>query len=146
MTTHSETKKVFVVTHGDKENGSDAGMTEKGVKQIANIGIWGIPHIPQPSLVLIGNGKRFMETYQVLEPVLNEAPTDISGSCDINAPGPGFDPWAFLEGLPKNALLCAGERLLSALGLKDLYEEGALFEISVMIRKARAVLVQGGVK
>ena len=137
MNTHPETKKIFVATHGQCVSGFNPGMTEKGINQVANIGIWGIPRIIQPSTVLVETGKRFLQTYEVLQPVLNKAPMKRSSFCGDS------NPWEFLEKLPNNTLLCSGKEFLTALGLEDFFGEGVLIEISVMIRKARHVMTQG---
>lgn len=138
MSAKPETKKVFLVTNGEYDHSPDPSMTPRGVEQIARIGIWGIPKITNHiQMVVVLDGKRFMEIFEILEPVLN----GVEVGHDLNEK----DIWGSLEALPNGTLICGGEKILTALGLQNLYELGALIEISVMIRRARHVMTQSNV-
>ena len=40
-----------------------------------------------------------------------------------------FDAWGFVDKQPNKTLFCAGGELLIALGLKDIYKKGCLYEL-----------------
>jgi len=158
-------KKIYLVTNGIGFNGYNAYMAEHGFEQIVRIREDLIPRIiPHPTLVGIGTGARFEDTYNALKPALNGIPIMyspfIGGPEGIDENGlvtlhrgkvnaeryiglvdnPGFDAWRFLNGcFPCDTLLCSGEELLLALDLGKLYVPGALIEIDATNRVGRQI-------
>ncbi|QQR78083.1 MAG: hypothetical protein IPJ68_03240 [Candidatus Moraniibacteriota bacterium] len=55
---------------------------------------------------------------------------------------PGFDPWAFVNGLGNGALLCGGGELLLALGYSGVPPKGALFGLDALTKEI-TLLQQG---
>ena len=158
---------VYLITHGDRNFGPDPIQTQMGNGQINAMCI-AIVRIPV-SMVVVGTGKRFQEIYGLIGSFRGHlwrqsTPLKCSplcGSADGLEPdgtviltngrlveqenyigiinNPAIDIWKFIEGLPDNALLCAGGELMIALGFKDINEKGHLFEIDVQARTCQKI-------
>jgi hypothetical protein len=142
-------KKVYLITHGDRNSGPDPKHTQKGRNQIILL------EIPQNiDYVVVGTGTRFQEIYELIQNDTTGARVMHSifcGSSDgiepdgmgildngrkvdlkteyIGLISPHFDAWAFVTSFSGNTLLLSGGELMIALGLKDINEKGHLYEL-----------------
>lgn len=151
------TKRIFLVTHGDRHNGPDPVHTEKGLGQIRNLAL------PTVETIVAGTGGRFQEVYDIVYPKLRNAKGDtprafhspFCGSADgldkgrvvltngrsVRIPeeysgivqNPYFDVWGWLRSFEGDTLFCAGGELLTALRLTGA-ERGMIYEIDLMER------------
>ena len=156
--------KLYIVTHGDKMSGANPGLASTGTDQIVRIREELLGKIPKPPLVVIGTGRRFEQTHIMLFMMNHEIPVKRSpfcGSADslekdgsimlangekvamadyIGLIGtPGFHAWSWLCNLPEGTLLCAGEELLTSLGLKNLCKKGVLIEVDTETQDGRQI-------
>lgn len=154
---------IYLITHGDRFNGSDPIHTPDGLRQINSL------PIPQDvKCVVSGTGRRFLEILGIVRSKLPYAPfVKYSPFCggtegyevrenkeliiltdgrtvDYRAEYVGvsngpLDMWMFVSPLPDKTLLCAGGDLLIGLGLKDIYEKGHLYELDPATRTGRKI-------
>jgi|GEM_PF-2818082 len=155
--------KIYLITHGDRQNGPDPGHTRAGIEKIRSL-----PLPEGVGLVVSGTGKRFLETLDV---VLKKFPWNINpavrystfcGGCEgfdgdevvlsdrrVNyaemyiglSHGP-FDLWQFVAvfaDMPCDVILCAGQELMSALGLKAIHKRGSLYELDLAGRTGELI-------
>lgn len=140
-------KKIFVVTHGEKEDGSNPSMTKVGFEQVAALRSL----LPKTvALVVCGTGRRHMDVARALElapdryTALVGAPDSLNSERNIVlADGTVIDfnkyttisdnrnamP-ALISGLPDGAVICAGRPCVKGLGKKDA-KSGAVYRVDV---------------
>lgn len=143
-------KTLYLVSHGERENGTDPKHTENGIQQINNL------PIPNITIIVAGTGKRFQESAFIILSSPHECSIPLffspfCGSADgldppddivmangtrcqlsteyIGLDSPWFDAWGFVNSQPDRTLFCAGGELLIALGLKSIYKKGCLYEL-----------------
>lgn len=151
--------KVYLVTHGDCYSGYNPTLTEDGITQIQRISAM-IP-FQKITLVVMGTGQRFVDTYNALITVLASTPVKFSPFCG-SADGSkkygviaiagvmilsedyigvsscaAFDAWKFISSLPADTLLCSGGELMIALGLGDINKKAQLYELDTETRTGR---------
>jgi hypothetical protein len=155
-------KFLYLVSHGDRNNGANPIHTEKGIQQIKNL-----PIPTDIARFVIGTGNRFHEIWTTTElhhrsgllakpiffsPFCGSAdgldPPDTivmaNGSgCKLSTEylgldSPWFDAWGFVD-QPDRTLFCSGGELLIALGLKDIYKKGCLYELYPETRTGKLI-------
>jgi hypothetical protein len=144
----SPNKKVYLITNGNRFFGANPIHTSPGIDQIKSL------DIPvEITQVGIGTGLRFQEVYNIIR---TKIPAKIPhffspfcGSADgFEADGQfilvdgtlvaqknylnliqsrAFDAWEFISELANNTLLCSGDELMVALGLKSINQKGHLY-------------------
>lgn len=159
-------KLSYLITHGDRTEGFNPTHTLKGVQQIQSISI---PNGIRK--VVVGAGTRFREIFNLIKDNPQIAGTtplhspfcggydglrvategkmvtmtdgDVPVDIYLGLIGtPGFDPWAFINGLGERTLICGGGELLIALGYEGNPPKGALFALDVEARSI-TLLQQG---
>lgn len=152
---------LYLITHGERNNGVDPKMTENGIAQIELLRTL----LPKAiALVVVGTGARFQQIYRTLSDSLQGIAVKYSpfcGSADGLDPGdkivlidgtlvnrsdylgliraPGFNAWEFLRSLPDGTLLCAGSELMISLGLERINKKGQLFELDPAQKAGRKI-------
>lgn len=146
----SNSKKVHLITHGERNNGPNPGHTPLGFEQIQGLELpIGITQVG------IGTGRRFQEIYDT---ICNQLPDGTShfyspfcGSANGIEPdgqiilvngklvdeknylnlirSKSFNAWEFINELANGTLLCAGGELIIALGLKTINQKGHLYKL-----------------
>lgn len=152
---------VYLVTHGKRNFGVNPSHTFEGIQQIRNL----VPP-KKISLVVIGTGWRFKEIYKTMIDrgyLSQDTPVKYSpfcGSADgleankdiilvdgttvslndyISIGSDCFDAWRFVSNLPDRTLLCTGGELMTALGLKNIREQGQLFELDPKTKTGKKI-------
>ena len=151
---------IYLIAHGDRENGPDPIHTPEGLKQI-----WSLSLPDGIGMVVSGTGKRFLEILGIVLGKLPRAPVvkyspfcggpeGFQGEDDViltdgriinyhkeyigvsNGP---LDMWQFIASLPDRTLLCAGGALMIGLGLKAINKKGHLFELDPVNKTGKII-------
>ena len=146
-------KNIYLITHGIVFGGHNQDMMPDGLKQIASIRETLIPKLPWIPVFFVGLGARHKQTCDVLTHLYPHPRIRLSPFCgtadEITEDGKidtkykiskasdylglvntvGFNPWNFVSNLPTGAIICAGRELMYALGLRDIYVDGQLYEL-----------------
>jgi len=148
---------IYLITHGDRNNGPDPTHTAEGLAQIEAI--------PIPNgicLIVSGTGKRFLEILEIVRKKLPDAPVKYAPFCGgpegfqgkdevvltdgrtigyhadyIGISNGPLDMWSFIRSLPDGTLLCAGGALMIGLGLKAINQKGHLYELDPFARTGK---------
>jgi len=144
-------KMITVVTHGDKENGANPGMTPLGFKQVAALRSL-LPE--KPSMVVCGTGQRHLNVAKALG-LSSTSFSSIAGNADsmeivdgekmvILADGsmvpietyPAVEESipsakALLSEWPNGTVVCSGRPFMMALGYFNNAKSGAAYRVDV---------------
>lgn len=138
-------KKMYIVTHGAKEDGSNPAMTEEGFKQIASLR----PQLPCSETIVCGTGKRHLDVARALgftptrytavvggpESLNSERKIVLSDGTIVESAIYTTEPdshkaiIALLSELPNDTIICAGRPLMIGLDKKDA-KSGKIFIVT----------------
>jgi hypothetical protein len=73
--------KIFAITHGEKQDGGNPSLTFKGIQQIDNL-VDKVLNL-HPTSVIIGTGRRFIETYYAISGTVPNLSFDQVKACPL---------------------------------------------------------------
>jgi hypothetical protein len=159
-------KKIYVVTHGDKNPGANPGLSKKGISQIE-----ALESLLPKSLnkVICGTGMRHLDTADILNLEIDHYTSTVGGADSLEmidgkkmillANGTAVNPEKYkslgdntpslnilLKSSPDNTIISAGRPCLIMMGYKDA-KSGGLYEIKFEKEKIVSItekIAQGG--
>ena len=150
---------IYIVTHGECEDGPDPILNGNGIKQIKSL------KIPQEvNMLASGTGKRFLCVLKIVQsklPAMRVIYSPFFGGPErlvgkgqiiltngrlldrsseyIGAINGQINMWPLLKSLRNRTLICAGGALMETLGYSGIHKSGHLYEIDPDTRHGKMI-------